>query len=414
LVQRKCLLAVEAPALERVIDQGYDPALGARALKRAVERHLAQPVAEQLAELPPGTFTLVRVYPGPETLAVRVRPLEEVTAGEGPVPGLEDAEGTLRRVRAAVRRIEEEFAALRPEGPLTLGKVSAEQYRYFALREQIEEVRDGVRELGEVVDAARWGEEAYPVFRRPDTPRRGRKRLQMSHRHAWAQGRILREMASALDINEYLQDLAASAVAAAGTHAEELQVVLGQVGLLRLLADSLRTPSAERVVLWPLGLGPGGHNAIRQLLDLYRSALPALRLEVIEATLPDREEPRERFLVLRGPHALPVARLEEGVHLFCPAHGAVEPVQVVALPVEAGAAPAEVVRDWLRRRQRWLEALARGESAADADPLNPGPVLRVYAERTGIVDLRTRLTGGAGLAACLLAALPLPTEVVTG
>ncbi|HEX5268847.1 MAG TPA: AAA family ATPase, partial [Gemmataceae bacterium] len=60
LVQRKCLLAVEAPALERVIDRGYDPALGARALKRAIERELAQPVAEQLAALPPGTFTVVR------------------------------------------------------------------------------------------------------------------------------------------------------------------------------------------------------------------------------------------------------------------------------------------------------------------------------------------------------------------
>src|SRR5262249_31806981 len=70
LVQRKCLLAVEEPALERVVDQGYDPALGARALKRAIERHLAQPVAEQLAELPAGAFTLVRVYPGPAALTV--------------------------------------------------------------------------------------------------------------------------------------------------------------------------------------------------------------------------------------------------------------------------------------------------------------------------------------------------------
>jgi ATP-dependent Clp protease ATP-binding subunit ClpA len=36
LVQRKCLLAVEPPALERIIDQGYDPVLGARALKWAL------------------------------------------------------------------------------------------------------------------------------------------------------------------------------------------------------------------------------------------------------------------------------------------------------------------------------------------------------------------------------------------
>jgi hypothetical protein len=47
--------------------------------------------------------------------------------------------------------------------------------------------------------------------------------------------------------------------------------------------------------------------------------------------------------------------------------------------------------------------------AAD-DPLNPGAVLRLYPERTPMVDLRTGLTG-ADLATCLLAALPMPPEL---
>ena len=43
--QRKCVLNVTPAAVERVIDAGYDPFLGARAMKRAVERQLTQPAA---------------------------------------------------------------------------------------------------------------------------------------------------------------------------------------------------------------------------------------------------------------------------------------------------------------------------------------------------------------------------------
>jgi hypothetical protein len=309
-----------------------------------------------------------------------------------------------------VRRLEDEFAALRPEGPLTLGQVSAEQYRYFALREQVERVRGQVRELSEVVEEARLGQQVLPIYRRPDALRAHRtwKRGRLWHK---GHNRFLREMAAALDIDEYLRDVVASATAAAEEHAEELQSLLGQVALLELLAASLRTPSVEQVVLWPLGLCAGGRNAADKLLGLYRTALPALRLEVTEREATGVEGFAEQFLVLHGPHAPAVSRLEAGVHLFCPTHAAVEPVQVVALPVETGAEPADVVGEWLAGRQRWLESLARGEAAAEGDPLNPGPVLRVYGERAGIVDLRTGLTGGVSLGDCLLAALPLPPDL---
>src|SRR5262249_41851746 len=38
LLRRKCVLRIEGDALERIIDTGFDPLLGARALKRALEK----------------------------------------------------------------------------------------------------------------------------------------------------------------------------------------------------------------------------------------------------------------------------------------------------------------------------------------------------------------------------------------
>jgi ATP-dependent Clp protease ATP-binding subunit ClpA len=409
LVQRKCLLAVEAPALEWVVDQGFEPVLGARALKRAVERHLAQPVAEQLAELPPGAFTVVRVYPGRGGLAVHVRPLEQAPP-VGPQSDLTDPERLLRRIRTALRRIDDELAPLRPPGELTLGQVSAEHYRYFLVRGLADEVRDRVRELEAEAEEARLGRLGIPILRRPDTLRRPKWRW---HSEA-TPGRVLRELASALDINEYLKELTESATAPTGPKAAELQPLLAQVALLHLIAQSVRSPAAEQAVLWPVALGIGrGDRAAQRLFESYLTALPTLRLEVTVAGGSDAAglpPCSERYLVLRGPHALALAQQEAGVHLFCPAHGAIEPVLVLALVVAAEIEPDAVVHAWITQRQGWLEALGRGEAKAADDPLNPGTVLRLYPDQAPMVDLRTGLTG-ADLASCLLAALPLPPEL---
>src|SRR5262249_45034522 len=66
LLRRKCILQVEGAALDRIVDAGYDPVLGARALKRAVERRLTQPVAACLAAGVPETLTVISLYPSPD------------------------------------------------------------------------------------------------------------------------------------------------------------------------------------------------------------------------------------------------------------------------------------------------------------------------------------------------------------
>src|SRR5262249_42643837 len=157
-------------------------------------------------------------------------------------------------------------------------QVSPDQYRYFAVREQVEHVRDFAAKLGEEIDAVRSASSGYPKLQRPDRPRRGRKKLEMGHKLPWAMGDILREMASALDINEYRQELVSTAVVAGEAHADELQDLLGHLALLQVLADCLRSPSAERVVLCPVALGADKRDWKAQLLNYYESHLPALRL----------------------------------------------------------------------------------------------------------------------------------------
>src|SRR5207249_3832496 len=71
--QRKCVLNVAPEALDRVIQAGYDPALGARAMKRAVERELTQPAAGRLAALSQNDLTVVTISARDNALAVSVQ-----------------------------------------------------------------------------------------------------------------------------------------------------------------------------------------------------------------------------------------------------------------------------------------------------------------------------------------------------
>ncbi|HMC89494.1 MAG TPA: AAA family ATPase, partial [Gemmataceae bacterium] len=413
LVQRKCILAVEERALERIVDAGYDPLLGARALKRAVERQLTQPLAVQLSALPPGVFTTVRVYPGRGQLAVHVQALEQAKPVTQPALNFDNAEDLLHRVRAVVRRIEDDFAALRPAGPITLGRVRPEEYRYFALREQIEEVREGVRHLQDKLDAARRSRRALPAYRKPDSLRRNV--YSAAHKVDGNLARlILREMAAALDINEYLRSLAEQVgPAASGAHDQELTALLQRCAVLQAAADCQRTGAVERVVFWPRGLIAEHQGSANYLRITYRAVFSRLGLDVSD--FPDRDQTSGElggFLLLQGPHAWALTCLEAGTHLFCPAHAPVQPIQVEVLPLADEENPAATLSAWRVRRQNWLERLERGEATVQDDPLQPGAVVRVYSEpSSGMVDLRTGQAGVKDLGACLLAALPLPQEI---
>lgn len=69
LVRRRCILEVDERAMERIIDEGYHPQLGARALKRMIEKRLTQAVATRLVSLRMDAPTIVSVYPSRNDLA---------------------------------------------------------------------------------------------------------------------------------------------------------------------------------------------------------------------------------------------------------------------------------------------------------------------------------------------------------
>lgn len=141
LRQRHCVLRMDAATRARIVDLGFHPELGARALKRAVERHLVQPVATRLAALRPGQRCIVTVRHVEEQFRVEVTALSDAPwRGLPPALAAGEPERFAAQMKGARDRLAAAIDRLAPSGAISLDAVTPEQTRYFALREYLMQV----------------------------------------------------------------------------------------------------------------------------------------------------------------------------------------------------------------------------------------------------------------------------------
>ena len=394
--QRKCVLNVSADALDRVIAAGYDPALGARAMKRAVERELTQPAAGKLAELSPEEFTIVTVRAVDNALSVSV----QATGWADKVP-VGDRATLAPKVRisaawAALDRIDAVLDAIRPKGGISSGKVSADHERYFALKEHA----DGISEIlnayeDRLEDVRRARLEASPpgsVSRRPRFARIKIGRYAPSHtstHNHHEPDQPLRSIMSAESMVDALRELYENVEPL--PEDADLFEVENKLALLRLMATA---PLDDKpVYLWIRGF-PEGHDP-RESSILSRYYLdawgPELGVDLNNSSRGVEQRGSDFVIEVKGVHARPLVATEVGTHLFIPKHGGPVPVRV------------NVLDAWPPR-------------IADMHAFSP--IIRVYAEGQPVVDVRTGLVsplpGRAEFTDAFrmftLAALPRATE----
>jgi len=420
LVRRKCILIVQDQAMERVIDRGFDPVLGARALKRAIERLLTQPVATALAGGLPETITVIQIYATVSGLEVTVRGLEQIP----PSPVLEqqaqlpEGEEYLKRARAALKRIEDQFAPLRPVGEITAASLAGEHLRYFQIRDHLDDVRQAIRAQQEA-----FNERNRPQHDKPalpvEAPRNKQKShwINVSHREPpWS--RILKEMAASLDIHEYLKDIAEGFNWYRDSESRPLSRSLP---ILHQLAECCerRAPEEVVVLIWSEVSVQTHWNPkllARVLSKLLAQKSLGLACETVCMPNTTDEDPVPwpgTALVVRGLAAWPIAQLEAGTHLICPTHEGLLPIQVRAWPVPAGMTPHEVLLARLAERKDWREKLERGETTLSHDPWALQAVIRIYNEaQSTTLDLRTGTKAQGMQTNFLVEILPLPPELL--
>ena len=146
LRQRDCLVQVLPSAVGRLVELGYHPQLGARALKRVIERELALPLAQRLAALPSNASSLAtlevvegrfllhleKLSPVPQTIfwgQAAAKPRSKIAQRAW-------VEGLLVDLEAFLERVDTALEKSAPSGPLQVGQVPVEVTRYSLCREQ--------------------------------------------------------------------------------------------------------------------------------------------------------------------------------------------------------------------------------------------------------------------------------------
>ena len=409
LVRRKCVLEVAPQALDRIVEQGYHPALGARALKREIERQLTQPAALRLAAAPPNAATVIALYPACTGIAVEMQTLVEAQR-VSPKPRIqandddpEFCRKRLQAIQAVLARVQWQLTGQGPGGSIEPGRMAVEDYHYFQAKERASQLRDGVERLAAELDRPVRGAHAPPAV----SPVR-RKTLAK-----WgADGRhLLREIAAVDDIHAYLREAFSAAPRFGRQLSHQVEQLESEAALLEAMSRFAGAEDDEAVLIISAQgqQQPLADKMLQRYRELFGEGL-SLDCKPLEVEGPIRA------IVVSGPHALAVSALEQGTHLFCPRHAGLAPVAVWTLPAASNDAAATVA-EFSRRRRQWLRAVADGSGRVEDNPYPLPPVVRIYNAEGPTFDLRSGLSAPGEatpdeLRTFLLAALPSPPELM--
>ena len=193
LQRRSVLIDVQPEAIRQTAARGYDPAMGARALKRQIERDLVRPAAEVLASSSTEQATLLRLFLDGDQVRTKWQTLE--LAEPLPTSG---SEHTIEQLCELAQQYTDQVAAEVDNRPLSFQTnrdgVDPQLLETMTLRDTLHECQDGLRRLRDA--------EEQPRMERPQsTPVHvGKSRFDIRPRIG------IRELQAIDDIEDFLRD----------------------------------------------------------------------------------------------------------------------------------------------------------------------------------------------------------------
>ncbi|HEX7331808.1 MAG TPA: AAA family ATPase [Pyrinomonadaceae bacterium] len=372
LTRRGVKLIIETEALNLLVEAGYHPKLGARALKRTLERQVTAPVAARLSATPPDQPLIIFLHARDGSIAADVSRLTivEDAAPLMRVP-LSETHELLDRVEDALERIEDGAEKLRPQGEIIIGDKAvntATQLQHFYVREQ-------ARRVARMLDRA----DARVAQQRPSrtVPAVSKSKRQLAKLGLANLDNDLFHQ----NLYRFLQDHASQCVPYGDDLADYLQDIVREAAVLDAAWSTLRDGTSTKTLMTIASLDTHGRAARIRLRDLYRTLFEK---EFGCTTSVKEGEDHVELLSIEGPLASVLAPLETGTHLFVSANEAYVPVIVGSPSSRTIGLPS---------------------------------VLRIYSDPGVTLDLRSRLLartklGNAELRAFILSALPPPGELI--
>lgn len=395
VARRRCILSIDEAALERIVAEGYDATLGARALRRTVERRLTHPIAARLAVMPPNVPVTVGVTAAGDGIDVSVDRLKPCANAN--VPNHASEKETLDRLSTFLERIAADLDAQRPAGGIEAGAVTDEQYRYFMTQElvrRVERMHERATNWQARLARARKPEEKTP----PTTKRRLIIPADAGFRGDAAE--CWRRIAEADDIESLWRALEQQGTLYGSFFRDYLGDVVREAKLLELVARAA-TAEVKKIALRIAPLDGHAEPVVGHLADALSEVLTnEVGINVEALSSPAIDASQARVFTITGAWAEAYIAGEVGIHLVMSPGDADRLIVMTTAPVADGDSDTDI-----------LHRLAAANSRAVA-----GGVVRLYARKRGAFDLRSgfltpRHPETPELRTFLLDALPLPPEL---
>jgi ATP-dependent Clp protease ATP-binding subunit ClpC len=313
LLRRKCVLQIEEEAMEKIVDQGYHPQFGARALKRAIEKELTLPIASQLAMMSPQSPTVINLYSTDNGINVH---LHELLLSK-PVNILSnDNDYILDYVEEIINEADDYLKTLHDGSEVISSNLQPEQYLYYFMREQFKRVE---RMYNWIVD--KMEKSASPVIRSLQSSSKIKSRYSLRRSKDDYQSSIFTQ-----DMHNYMQALAHNTETYGEKLEDQLSDLLRETALMKAMIDGKQ----EEFIISVGTLNLHQQKQCTLLFKLYRKLFSSML--GIETSIIENDDDRDGLLLsIKGSYALPLALVEEGIHLFYPSNENFVPVYVKVL-----------------------------------------------------------------------------------
>ncbi|MBM7116208.1 AAA family ATPase [Archangium primigenium] len=387
LTSRNIFVSADDAVKRRIVEESFDPHLGARPLKRYLEEHVGQVLAEAIIRGPQSPLRLFQLYLREghfEVQADALIPREPVAEGFALEPLLSLP---MARLRETLREAREDVRAMRESE--ALGALS-EQVRFH-----LDRLQAGEREHAEslyTLDAMRMYLEHFAaqldtLSRAPEEDAREMIEVERFGLLEVSHANVVR----LFDRRSFAPVRTASR--------EQMLDVLAEVYFLRRILRGLASPEQHLVQLelLPLGQWRRGATSGSQLTRWLCTAYAHSRgtIESFAVLLPNgarvsggarqlREflhastvEPVHAAIKLVGPGIRPFLEGESGLHVWQSSGRLPEIVKVRVHPADAPAPPL-LLASHAARLQAFHEARQQGLQPLPEDPEAAMPVVRAY------------------------------------
>ena len=362
--RRNCRIEIEPSALQKIVDEGYHPELGARALKRALERNLVQPVAARLAALDSASPTIIKISRINDEFVTQVEQLKPLAAEKSVwrEHDFSDVQTELDKIEDVLDRIETETEHLKPRGEITINNEN--QMRWFLVQEYIKRIERMIER------ADRWNQAKVKGSRKAKNETRQLVSLKDAEIN-------FKELLSGSNLSFRMKELAAENRIFGETAADYVQDIWRETSFLQVVFENLqKPPSAKTVMAFRCADIYFGKTVIPEMVANYHKLFgQELGLKTAYYTSDFETDYFVTFLPIYGFFAFDLAKAESGNHVFINKRGDFTPIEIEVF--ELNKKPCDLLQIYAAHLQN--------EREKDFN------VVRIYNERPFALDFRSAL-----------------------